>query len=100
MQNDNQQIILDSLNDIRADLREATKTQSEQHIEVITAVTELRTQMTALIGGVQPGRVPQLEDTVSDLVAVKNRAIGWASLAATLVSGLWLWVSHLLHKTP
>lgn len=52
-----------------------------------------------LIGNGQPGRLPKLEDKVEDLVAHKNRALGWLSAFALLLT-IGLTIFEYLHHLP
>jgi hypothetical protein len=94
IQRDGDQILLGILDRLNTKLDDAVNRQQEQHLEVMSAVTEVRTQMYTLIGKEQPGRVQILEDKVSKLTAFKNRFLGYTAAAASIASGLWLLITH------
>lgn len=90
------QPILSHLDRLDKKLDEYNNNRSTQHLEVMTAVAELRTNMHALIGNGQPGRVGILERKMTDMLAFKNKTLGWSMAVASLVSIVLEAVAHYL----
>lgn len=53
---------------------------------MIESVTELKTDMKSLIGNGQPGRIDKIETDIDELKASKNRFIGIAIGASSVIS--------------
>ncbi len=78
--------------DQRQDILE--RREDQHHVELITAITKLNTQMETILGGYQPGRLQSLEVRTDVLTRFKYMTLGASAVIGTLASAI---VSVLLH---
>lgn len=91
-----QQLFIDLLNNVSEKIDSVQANQNEQHVEVMTAVVELQTQMKALIGNGKPGRIDKIETKVDRLWSFRGKVLGVAAFSGTVVSLIWATVLHFI----
>lgn len=82
MSHDNE-ILYNLLDKLGTKLDEALNQQARQHTEVIAIVATLQTQMKALVGNGQPGRITQIEVAVERLKAFRWKTLGVVTAIST-----------------
>ncbi len=80
---------LDQKQDARSDK------QDQRHVELISAISKLDTQMESVLGGKQPGRMQSVEEKADVLMRFRYKLLGIATLVSAAASAAMSVVLHL-----